>query len=167
MKTTAVCGPRSGRATPSLREARKRQRTTEPAGDPPIRRRTLSERSRPPLPKPVEVYEAIRNLGLTKDQYEFSRKWLGQSDNYFSVLKARSKPFSTAALVRLKFRLDTLIESYQELQGDGILPLILQLRRIHLLQLSAQVDCELIRISAPLRPVKQIPSLDAEHGRSA
>ena len=49
MKTTAVCGTRSGRATPSLREARKRQRTTEPAGDPLIRRRTLSERSRPPL----------------------------------------------------------------------------------------------------------------------
>src|SRR3546814_1078834 len=47
MKTTAVCGPRSGWATPSLREARKRQRTTEPAGDPLIRRRTLSERSRP------------------------------------------------------------------------------------------------------------------------
>jgi len=48
MKTTAVCGPRSGRATPSLHEARKRQRTTEPAGDPLIRRRILSERSRPP-----------------------------------------------------------------------------------------------------------------------
>jgi len=49
MKTTAVCGPRSGRATPSLREDRKRHCTTEPAGDPLIRRRIPSERPRPPL----------------------------------------------------------------------------------------------------------------------
>src|SRR3546814_16262215 len=55
MKTTAVCGPRSGWATPSLREARKRQRTTEPAGDPLIRRRTLSERSRPPMSNTLPV----------------------------------------------------------------------------------------------------------------
>src|SRR3546814_2771788 len=34
MKTTAVCGPRSGWPTPSLREARQRQRPTEPAGGP-------------------------------------------------------------------------------------------------------------------------------------
>src|SRR3546814_118210 len=59
MKTTAVCGPRSGWATPSLREARKRQRTTEPAGDPLIRRRTLSERSRPPLSWPAGRYVAV------------------------------------------------------------------------------------------------------------
>src|SRR3546814_2247844 len=55
MKTTAVCGPRSGWATPSLREARKRQRTTETAGDPLIRRRTLSERSRPQLSNTLTV----------------------------------------------------------------------------------------------------------------
>src|SRR3546814_12892451 len=55
MKRTAVCGPLAGWATPSLREARKRQRTTEPAGDPLIRRRTLSERSRPPLSNTLPV----------------------------------------------------------------------------------------------------------------
>ncbi len=52
MKMTTVCGPRSSRARPSLRGARKRRSTTEPAGDPLIRRRNLSERPRPPVTAP-------------------------------------------------------------------------------------------------------------------
>src|SRR3546814_8905913 len=73
MKTTAVCGPRSGWATPSLREARKRQRTTEPAGDPLIRRRTLSERSRPPLSWPAGRYVAVRSEETTSELQSLMR----------------------------------------------------------------------------------------------
>src|SRR3546814_10979501 len=47
MKTTAVCGPRFGSATPSLLEAPKRQRTSPPAGAPLTRRLPLSARTRP------------------------------------------------------------------------------------------------------------------------
>lgn len=98
--------------------------------------------------EPVATYELFRDLGLTTDQYDFSRRWLGQADSYFSVLKARRRPFPPTALMRLKFRLDPLVATYRSLLNDGPVPQLLEDRRTILLRLSADVERELDRISA-------------------
>ena len=48
------------------------------------------------------IYDQLQFWGLTNNQYDFSTRWLGQCDSYFSSMKARdAEPGPQAALALL------------------------------------------------------------------
>ncbi|CCG42852.1 DUF6626 family protein [Magnetospirillum molischianum] len=52
----------------------------------------------------MDIYQAYGELkaqGLTRDQYDFSRKWLGRDRSYLSSLKARKRPASPETMIHL------------------------------------------------------------------
>lgn len=54
------------------------------------------------------VYSALRELGLTQSQYDFSQRWLGQCQSYFSVTKARGGEPSVRSLLFLDLQLQSM-----------------------------------------------------------
>jgi len=61
-----------------------------------------------------DVYEELRKHSLVKDQYQFSRLYLGQSKSYYSVCKARKRSLGTKALVRLGQRLEGMAQQFKQ-----------------------------------------------------
>ncbi|MFD2235813.1 DUF6626 family protein [Phaeospirillum tilakii] len=52
----------------------------------------------------MDIYQAYGELkaqGLTRDQYDFSRTWLGRDRSYLSSLKARKRPASPETMIYL------------------------------------------------------------------
>ena len=74
------------------------------------------------LPDPATLFETFLNLGLAKDQYDFSSKWLGQAKNYLSVIKARDGRLSPSVLLRLKFRLEAVTDGYAKIAKSHSVP---------------------------------------------
>lgn len=59
--------------------------------------------------EPIEhAYRTLRELGLTKSQYDFSRDWLGRCESYMSANKARGTEPSVQSLLFLDFRLQSM-----------------------------------------------------------
>ena len=57
------------------------------------------------------IYQILHANSLTFSQYDFSRRWLGMSQSYYSSLKATDRAPSIEALSKLKIRLDKEISS--------------------------------------------------------
>lgn len=55
-----------------------------------------------------QAYTTLKNLGLTKSQYDFSREWLGRCESYMSANKARGTEPSIQSLLFLDFRLQSM-----------------------------------------------------------
>lgn len=47
------------------------------------------------------AYKTLRELGLVKSQYDFSERWLGQCQSYYSATKARGSEPSIRSLLFL------------------------------------------------------------------
>jgi len=54
------------------------------------------------------VYSVLRELGLTQSQYDFSQRWLGQCQSYYSVTKARGGEPSVQSLLFLDLQLQSM-----------------------------------------------------------
>jgi hypothetical protein len=54
------------------------------------------------------AYTTLKNLGLTKSQYDFSRDWLGRCESYMSANKARGTEPSVQSLLFLDLRLQSM-----------------------------------------------------------
>ena len=54
------------------------------------------------------VYSALRELGLTRSQYDFSERWLGQCQSYYSAMKARGAEPSVRSLLFLDHQLQLI-----------------------------------------------------------
>ena len=54
------------------------------------------------------VYSALRELGLTQSQYDFSQRWLGQCQSYYSATKARGAEPSVRSLLFLDHQLQLI-----------------------------------------------------------
>ena len=54
------------------------------------------------------AYATLKELGLTKSQYDFSRDWLGRCESYMSANKARGTEPSVQSLLFLDLRLQSM-----------------------------------------------------------
>ena len=54
------------------------------------------------------AYATLRDLGLTRSQYDFSQRWLGQCPSYYSVTKARGSEPSMKSLLLLDLQLQLM-----------------------------------------------------------
>ena len=54
------------------------------------------------------IYEDLHEIGVVRSQYELSR-WMGQSESYFSSIKARDRELGTGALIALYMRVDEIL----------------------------------------------------------
>jgi hypothetical protein len=51
----------------------------------------------------VDIYEELRRKKICSNEREFSRHFLGKSDSYYSVVKARKQDISLEALCYLEY----------------------------------------------------------------
>jgi hypothetical protein len=58
-----------------------------------------------------EIFEFMRECGLTNSQVEFSKLWLGRSDRYYSHLVALGREPGIATLCGIVWRLERLLEN--------------------------------------------------------
>jgi hypothetical protein len=54
------------------------------------------------------AYATLRELGLTRSQYDFSQRWLGQCPSYYSATKARGSEPSMKSLLFLDLQLQLM-----------------------------------------------------------
>lgn len=66
------------------------------------------------------IYECVKEIGLAKNQYDFS-KLCGRTSAWFSCIKARNQPFTPAAALTLSHTLrmcaDEMLEEQQYRQA--------------------------------------------------
>ena len=58
------------------------------------------------------AYATLKQLGLTKSQYDFSRDWLGRCESYMSANKARGTEPSVQSLLFLDLRLQSMRNAF-------------------------------------------------------
>jgi len=64
------------------------------------------------------AYETLRELGLTRSQYDFSQLWLGQSRSYFSAAKARNRQPSLRSMLYLDHQLELMAKAMASMDGS-------------------------------------------------
>lgn len=65
------------------------------------------------------IFDDLRQLGLVRSQYDFSRDWLGQSESYYSSLKARKGKPSAEALLCVYLMIDGILYRLDGVDGDA------------------------------------------------
>ena len=53
----------------------------------------------------TEIYEMLKNAGLTQNQKDFSTEWCGYSLGYMGSMRSRELPLNTTALLRIHTKL--------------------------------------------------------------
>ena len=71
-----------------------------------------------------EIYDTMRELGLTGSQVQFSTVWLGRSARYYSQLVATGRQPSVGALLGLSVRLDRIARSMKPDDGSAVRDLV-------------------------------------------
>ena len=75
------------------------------------------------------IYESIKAIGLVKNQYDFS-KLCGRTAAWFSCLKTRNQPFTTAAALTLslslRMRANEILEEQQYRRAIELSELLLE-----------------------------------------
>jgi hypothetical protein len=56
------------------------------------------------------IYKRLLHLGITRDQYDFSRTWLGNSQSYYSAIKCMGREPGSDTLMILALRLSALAQ---------------------------------------------------------
>lgn len=56
------------------------------------------------------AYRQLRTNELTRSQYDFSKRWLGKCQSYYSWLKSKKAEPSIDLLARLVYRLEDRVE---------------------------------------------------------
>lgn len=65
-----------------------------------------------------QTYTTLRELGLTRSQYDFSQRWLGQGRSYFSAAKARNREPSLCSMLFLDHQLETMLKAMATVNGS-------------------------------------------------
>lgn len=58
------------------------------------------------------AYQTLRELGLVKSQYDFSERWLGQCQSYYSATKSRGREPSVRSMLFLDHRLQSMRSAF-------------------------------------------------------
>lgn len=64
------------------------------------------------------VYSVLRDLGLVKSQYDFSERWLGHCQSYYSAMKARGAEPSVRSLLFLDHQLELMKTALARVHGS-------------------------------------------------
>lgn len=66
-----------------------------------------------------EIHDTLSRMGIVRSQYDYSKRWLGKSPSYFSMLKATNRTASFNVLAHLVAQLSQELQRYEKQERFG------------------------------------------------